>query len=267
MPETQPTGAPAAPVAPASATPQSAPSGDQVSRAELDALKTELVKAIEDQGNRTRQSQRDTIQDRVQAAVGGALPHFDVIADALKPLFKDGSNIEAVKQDLFIKSLMAQSSSQPVAAAAPPNQGPAPQLPPAGTGPTGLEAEIKAILEANKLTGAEPELVQLLTANRGQPWYQVGPQFAALATQIAGRSGTVLGTAAGSPSASPDLAREYVTKVQELGLQVTRGTLRSTEAQPAARRLRAEYRAKGVDVDSIIIGTPGNRDFAGATPI
>jgi hypothetical protein len=225
--ETSAGAAPAEQVPATTGTPQTAPSPQPVSGDIEAVIDARLEQFAEGLAKRLKQSQRDVVEDRLTKALNKYFGAEGPAASQPKP-----------------------ESPAPSA----PATAPSPAAPVSAT--SGFEAEIKQILDGHQLTGSEPELREYAEANRGKPWYQVGPKFAELAATLAARrAGSPAGVVAptGGTAPAPDLAQNFIDAV---------AAARAAGQYGAAvlRRLKAEYRAKGLtNVDSIrfeISGVP-----------
>jgi hypothetical protein len=230
--------------APASAAPQEQPSPDYVSKADLKAFGTALVEEIVP---RLKQSQKDTIRDRVASEVGDATSEFDAVVAALAPYLPENFDVSDIKRQQFIDKLMAQPSSPPEPEPDAPSQAAAPE--PASP-PPGRETEIAQILEEHGLSGNEPELTEYAEANQGKPWYLVGQGFVDLAKNIAARSaGDSAGVAVPQGQVSnPDLAAEFRKELSEAKEKGRYG-------MNTLRALKAKYADLGLSDEEMDIST------------
>jgi len=216
--------APVEPVAPTSATPQTATSPQPVSGTDIESvIDARLEKFAEGLAKRLKQSQRDIVEDRLTKALD---KHFG-------------------------KPAASAPAPETPASPAPPQATPAAAV----TATSGFESEIKAILDERGLTGQEPELQEFAQANKGQPWYKVGPQLDELAAKIAARRG-------GSPSGvvvppgpkpnEPELAAQYLEDIaaaRKAG-RFGAGNLRA---------IKDKYRKLGLAVENVRLEIDGVR--------
>jgi len=234
------------PAAPASAAPEkSTPSQEYVSKADLEAFGTTLVDQIVP---RITKSQRDTIQARVSSEVNEKLSKFDEAVKTLRPLMRDGikdEDIAQIKEREFIRNLMADSSSKSEVEPETPTQV---ETPVVATTPPGLQDEIQSILEANKVSGDEPELKEFLEKNRGKRWFEIGQGFNDLAKSIAARS-------AGTPSGVVTSQGQVVTSdlVAEFRTELAEGMKQGRHGMRFLRQLQQKYVEKGANIDDLDI--------------
>ena len=211
------------PVAPTSATPHTATSPQPVS-GDLEAvIDARLERFAEGLAKRLKQSQKDIVEDRLTKALD---KHFG------KP-----------------------AASAPVpetpASPAPPQATPAAAV----TATSGFESEIKAILDERGLTGQEPELQEFAQANKGKPWYKVGPQLDELAAKIAARRGGSPGGVVVPPGPKPnepELAAQYLEDIaaaRKAG-RFGAGNLRA---------IKDKYRKLGLAVENVRLEIDGVR--------
>ena len=201
---------------PASEAPTEQPLPDYVSKADLKAFGTALVEEIVP---RLKQSQKDTIRDRVASEVGDRTSELDAVVAALAPYLPEDFDPSDVRRQQFIDKLMAQPSSTPEPEPEAPPQAAAPE--PASS-PPGRETEIEQILEEHGLSGTEPELTEYAEANTGKPWYLVGQGFVDLAKNIQAR-----------------------TAGNSAGVAVPQGQVASTDLEVAFRKELADARETG----------------------
>ena len=122
----------------------------------------------------------------------------------------------------------------------------------------GIEGEMKAILDKNGLTAETPELAKYAEEHAGEPWFEAGPGFAALAEELGAREGGAIQAGPGAGAAPrPDLEQEYIGKVLELRAKVQKGEIKRFAVQTANDAVRNEYFGKGVDVDSVVFNLDG----------
>ena len=224
MPDDTTAGAASAePVALTSATPQPATSPQPVS-GDLEAvIDARLERFAEGLAKRLKQSQKDIVEDRLTKALD---KHFG------KP------------------AASAPAPEQP-APSAPPQAAPAAAV----TATSGFESEIKAILDERGLTGQEPELQEFAQANKGKPWYKVGPQLDELAAKIAARRGGSPGGVVVPPGPKPnepELAAQYLEDIaaaRKAG-RFGAGNLRA---------IKDKYRKLGLAVENVRLEIDGVR--------
>ena len=176
----------------------------QFSSAELDAAVTSAVsktveqfkplisEAVEEQGKRTRQSQRNAIEARVGSAV----------EDAVKAL-----GLPQPKPSGETETSSDESGRQTTKESEPEDKTET-------KGGTLVEQEMGAILEEFELKGDEPGFAEWIEGNKGKPWYSIGQSFHELAKEVAGREkGTTLGNTGDNKTASDDLVKKYVDEM------------------------------------------------------
>ena len=218
----------------------------QFSSAELDAAVQSAVSktveqfepliksAVEEQGERTRQGQRDAIEARVGSAV----------KDAVK-----GLNLPQTQTSGETNDSSDEGSRQTTKESEPQSKG------------TDLvEQEMGAILEEFELKGDEPGFAEWVKENKGKPWYSIGQSFRDLSKDIAGREkGTSVGnTGETKPAASDGLVRKYVDEMNAARQEMLEGKVRASTLRQTHRLIKDKYRKQGVNVDQIGFGAMGS---------
>ena len=218
----------------------------QFSSAELDAAVQSAVSktveqfeplikhAVEEQGERTRQGQRDAIEARVGDAVKVAVKELGLPqpkASGETDTSSDEGSRQTTKQDE-----------------------------PKSKGSDLVEQEMGAILEEFELKGDEPGFAEWVEENKGKPWYSIGQSFHTLAKDVAGREkGTSVGnTGETKPAASDGLVRKYVDEMNAARQEMLEGKVRASTLRQTHREIKDRYRKQGVDVDQIGFGATGS---------
>jgi len=245
-------------VAPASEAPREVPqTGNFVSSEDFQAG----LKALEEQiVDRMKESQKAVIQHSVSSEIGDKLSTFDEVAALLKPHLPDDLDVQNIKRQAFVDSLMSEPSS-PKAELEEPSP-PQPEPPTPASVPPAFEAEIQSILETTGVSGQEPELKEYLEKTRGKRWFEVGQGFNDLAVSIAARTaGTPAGVVAPQGQiAETDLVKNYRTELDALihpkdaEGKLIQGQRRNIES---LRRLQDKYRELGVKDEDLDISPKG----------
>ena len=253
--ETPAEGDPKEPVSPASETPKEpAPSPEYVSKADLVAFGTELVDQIVP---RLKQSQKDVIKANVASEVGEKLSSFDEVVELLKPHLPEDLDVQGIKRNAFLDSLMSEKPSpEAETESETPSQV---ETPEPASSPPAFEAEIQTILETHGVKGSEPELLEYAEKNKGKPWYLIGQGFDDLAKSIATRSA---GTSAGvvpsqGQAATSDLVADFRKELAE-------GLKQGQKGMRYLRQLKQKYVEKGANIDHLDISPKGSintRDY------
>ncbi len=206
-------------------------SQEYVSMAEFKALGDSLVKSIDEASKRNRQSQADVIKHEVGERMDTALK-------GLSDSFQPADPQQETEQE-------QESQSQDDATSAPQKS-------------SVIESEIEGLITEFGLKGDEQELADYSKEHEGEPWFQAGPGFAALAEELGARSDGAIQAGLGAGAAPrPDLVNEYAGKVRELRERVNKGELRGYASGIALSALKEEYRSQGVGVDTMIFGLDG----------
>ncbi len=204
------------PAAPASAAPEQETPPETVSKADGGASEARIAElVIKELGPRLKQSQKDTIRDRVNSEVGEKLSEFDSVVELLRPHLPEDLDVQGIKRSKFLDELMQQSLDTPEAEPEAPSQAEAPSP---VSEPPGRESEIAAKLEETGLSGTEPELTEYAEENKGKPWYQVGQGWMDLADSITARQA---GNSAGvvppqGQVSNPDLEQAFRKELNDL---------------------------------------------------
>ena len=157
---------------------------------------------------RNRQSQTGTIDNRLAGM------ETRVVDKLLKQL-PEGTDVEAIRREAWIESQMDGDNSPTEAG----SESPQASDQPLASGANVVEVEISRILQETGVSADNPELIEYVKANKGQPWYKVGAGFAELAEQIASRTGdpaNIMGAGSGGSVSTPNLKASYLKEVQEL---------------------------------------------------
>ena len=231
-------------VAPASATPEPEASPEYVSKADFEAFETDLTA-------RLKQSQRDVIKANVASEVDGKLSSFDEVVELLKPHLPEDLDVQGIKRNAFLDSLMSEkpsSEAEPESASPPKEETPEP-----ASSPPAFEAEIQTILETHGVKGSEPELLEYAEKNKGKPWYQIGQGFDDLAKSIAARSA---GTSAGVVQSQGQVATSDL--VADFRSELAEGMKQGQHGMPYLRKLQQKYVEKGANIDDLDISPKGS---------
>jgi len=199
-------------------------SQEYVSKAEFDSFL-----------ERTKQSQRDVITDRVTKAVKAELAQFSEVVDALSAggVLKEGVSPDQLKRDQAVNKLvdlMTQSDE------------PKKPEPEAGSDP--LESEAAKLLERHGLSGKEPEIAEYVKQSAGKGMYEFLRGLDEIGGQVSARkkpSAAGIVPESGSPPQKPDLEAEYRKE-----MLAARG-----KGMSVGREIKAKYRQRGLNVDGV----------------
>jgi len=197
----------------------------------VESFKPLITEAMEEQGKRTRQSQRDAIEDRVGSTVANALKELG-ISTAPASGNDDGSQREDPSKSDTDKATQAANV---------------------------VATEMQAILEARGLDGSEPELAEWAKDNDGKPWFKSGASFEELADTLKARKSDapVGGGEGGGGGAGQDLAKEYVKEMRALMDRKNKGEISHVDARAERAAIRKKYADLDVPIDQIGFGSPG----------
>lgn len=204
----------------------------------LEKLVAGIPGQLDEGFKRLKQSQRDTVDDRVNR-VKSTL-EADILERVKPHLEKAGVNLDEVRRQAFLDRQIEGFSTSTQNAGESPQAEPAPQP----SGPSVVQREISSILEKHGLDGKEPELREYMRQHQGEPWYRAGAGFAELAESLAARkqSGTVM-PGGGSAPPAPNLVDAYRKEVLEAR---SRG-----EGMSGKRRIDEKYRKLGFNPDNV----------------
>lgn len=226
-----------APVTPGSETPPEPTSESYVSKADLEALAGTLRTEIETQGQRTRQSQGDVIEDRVSKAIEKSF------MERLIAALPEGVDPKLIQREAFVDTLMADPSLLGKVEPEPEADG---SPPPSGTDP--VQTEVQRIMHQHGLSGQEPEIAAFLKANKGKGLLELLGGLDALGVEVAKRkpSAASLMPESGSPPPQADATKIYIAE-----MQAARGK------PEAARAAKTKAIAAGVDISQVAFGLEG----------
>lgn len=219
---------------------------EPVTKKDLANFKQDVQSLLEDGLQRNRQSQKDTIEDRVAKSVDSAYTQM------LESIAPEGTDLKDLRRKAWIDSQL-ENGDLPDENDVPDGS---PQAPSGegGTSKSLVQREIEAILQEHGLSGDEPELQEYVQQNQGTPWYQAGPGFAELAESIASRDSSpanIMGTGSGQSPPSPDLEQAYIKEVAAL-----RGEGRGfQDRMQKLRQVKEKYRKQNLDVDQIDVAS------------
>ena len=228
-----------APSSPASETPTETPSPELVTMETVQEGFDAIGKQITEGFKRNRQSQTGTIDNRVEGIENR------VVEKLLKQL-PEGTDVEAIRREAWVESQMAGDTATEDVGSESPQASDQPQA----SGTNLVEQEITRILQETGVSADNPELIEYVKANKGQPWYKVGAGFAELAEQIASRTGdpaNIMGAGSGGSASSPNLKASYLKEVQEL--RAKGGKARDL------RPIQDKYMSQGLNVYEIDLVT------------
>lgn len=215
-----------------------------VSRAEYDKQQQQILdlQATLNRGlAANRQSANDTIKNEVQHA---AKTTQDFLVTRLAAFLPQGQTLEAIEREAWVDAQRAAGQPAPAGdKSGSPDSAPSP-----ASGGSLMKQEVEAILKETGLNGDEPELLEYVRANKGQPWFKVGNGFYELALKIAARNrGSAGGIVAGAGARLPDssLKDAFLADVAKLRKEGRFGLYRLSS-------LKDDYRKRGLtDVDRI----------------
>ena len=198
-----------------------------------------------------------------------SMADFKDFADSIRETITDSGKANRQSQSDKIKHEVTESVTSALAAAlqpkeSPPTPDPEPESPPQEEAPadapqpSGLEAEMKGILDEHGLDAETPELVAYIEENAGKQWWEVGAGFAELAEELGGRESNIQAGPGTGAAPRSDLEQEYIGKVRELREKVQKRELRHGAIMKAQDSLRNEYFVKGVAVDDIVFNLDGS---------
>lgn len=221
------------PVTPASETPPEPTSESYVSKADLEALAGTLRTEIENQGQRTRQSQGDIITDRVSKAIEKSF------TERLIAALPEGTDPKQIRRESLLDALMADPSLLGKVEA---------EVSPPASGPDPVQTEVQRIMHQHGLSGQEPEIAAFLKANKDKGLLELLGGLDVLGVEVAKRkpSAASLMPESGSPPPQPDATKVYIAE-----MQAARGD------RTAAKAAKAKATAAGVDVSQVAFGLEG----------
>ena len=228
-----------APSSPASETQPEPTSPELVTMETFQESMEAVGKQIAEGFKSNRQSQTGTIDNRVAGMEKR-------LTEKLIASLPEGTDVDALRREAYLDSQIAGDPAPTDARSGSPQ---APDQPPA-SGANVVEQEIARILQEHGVSADNPELIEYVKANRGQPWYKVGAGFAELVEQIASRAGdpaNIMGAGSGGSVSTPDLRTAYLAEVQAL-----------REKGAHARDLRPvqdKYMSQGLNVYQIDLTT------------
>ncbi len=198
----------------------------------VDTLKPFMAEAIEEQGKRTRQSQRDAVKDHVGNALEEATKGLGISTGA--PAQPDSTS----EPEPTAKSDKADEATQASDV---------------------IAGEMTKILEDAGLKGDEPEVKEWLAENKDKPWFQSGQSFFEVAESIKARANEApIGGGDGSPVAPDNLAEKYVADLREINGRKNKGEISRTQAKEEHEAVKSAAREAGVPVDQIGFGSQGS---------
>lgn len=209
-------------------------------------LTEQLSQQLQEGLKANRQSQRDTIDDRVSKSVDTVQSR---LIDTMKSMLPEGTDFRALERQAWIDSQMdtGQSPSGDT------DDSPQASSSSSGNEPSPMVKEIRAILTSHGLSGDEPEIVDYVESNQGKPWWQVGSGLNELAGQIAARKqgddASLLpgsGATGGTPP-SPNLKNAYVKEVQALRAK----GLSRREAGLKLDAIKERFEKQGLDTSQV----------------
>lgn len=219
----------------------------KASEGSFEALEQRLTKHVEATIDKAvsslKQSQRDTIQDRVTKAVHDApefqgLRQINEFMERHPELLKEGVKPREVLRSAALDNLvdreLAGSTEQRQ-----PERRDAAQADGSGV----LKAEIGRILQEHGVAEDDPEVIALAKEVQGQPLLVQLTRLNELATQIAGRSDEPNVGAARGRKVNPDLEAKYRQEMLE-----NRG-----RGNYVGRQIKDKYRKLGLDVDRVAL--------------
>jgi len=214
-------------VPPASETPPEPTSESYVSKADLEALAGTLRTEIENQGQRTRQSQGDIITDRVSKIE-------ESFVERLIAALPEGVDPKLIQREAFVDHLMADPSllGKVEAEASPPASGPDP-----------VQTEVERIMHQHGLSGQEPEIAAFLKANKDKGLLELLDGLNTLGVEVAKRkpSAASLMPESGSPPPQPDVVKNYIEEMRQA----------AGKGMRVGQAIKDKYSKLGVDVDKI----------------
>ena len=231
--ETPPEGGLVVEVPPVSETPPEPTLESYVSKADLEALAGTLRAEIENQGQRTRQSQGDIITDRVSKAIEKSF------TERLIAALPEGTDPKQIRRESLLDALMADPSLLGKAEAEVSTQ---------TSVPDPVQTEVQRIMHQHGLSGQEPEIAAFLKANKDKGLLELLGGLNTLGVEVAKRkpSAASLLPESGSPPPQPDATKTYITE-----MQAARGD------RTAAKAAKAKAIAAGVDVGQVAFGLDG----------
>lgn len=194
----------------------------------------EFLTLIDDRAERKAQSTKDRRISKLETEVTG----FNERLDRYEQLRKEGRSPEQARQQLqfeddtqWLRRFREKTEGTRTSTQAPQGSG------------EGLSDNVKAVLTALKIDADNPEVVKAL---QGKSYVDAVNNAVEISNRLRASDEAIdesqIAPPKGGPPPVTNLDREYVTKLKEL--QGNRA---------AIKRLQAEYRQKGVNVDGVIV--------------
>jgi len=221
---------------PASSPQSKEPSQEYVSKAEMSALEKRILDAIEGSSERTKQSQRDAIKDRVEGVEERLLKRLEPV------LAKAGVNVESERKeavkDILVERFLANSSEDSGLPQAPGSKSLASDP---AVSPESLL--ISKLLEDGGLSKDQPEIKKWLSS------LQAGKSFGAITRELTGLIDEIGARKEPSGDIAVDagLSPSHKSKLDELIQGYRKEALAARgKGMPELRKIQDKYRQLGL---------------------